>query len=239
MKRKFMKEADVLEKFLIPPHQVRDYLAIVWDTSDNIPGISGFWPKKAVDLLHKYWTLENIYAHAHELSETMRVILERERENAFLSQKLASITTTLPPITIPVWPFASWLQNDTYRKLLEDFEFRSLIGGGQKVEAKTERNIDVTLIDTMTKLESTLECICHLGEKIFLSVENGGKIFFGHRGTIYSLDERWVDVNLFIDRIFASDVEIVWYDLKADIKKLLSHKQKLLQNTSEEQKRLF
>jgi DNA polymerase I len=54
MKRKFMKRADVIEKFGIPPEQVRDYLAIVGDSSDNIPGISGFGPKKAVDLLSKY-----------------------------------------------------------------------------------------------------------------------------------------------------------------------------------------
>lgn len=58
MKRKFMKRADVVEKFGVPPEQVRDYLAIVGDSSDNIPGISGFGPKKAVDLLTKYGTLE-------------------------------------------------------------------------------------------------------------------------------------------------------------------------------------
>jgi DNA polymerase-1 len=40
---------------------VKDYLAIVGDSSDNIPGISGFGPKKAVELLSKYHTLEGIY----------------------------------------------------------------------------------------------------------------------------------------------------------------------------------
>lgn len=39
MKRKFMREKDVLEKFGVPASQVRDYLAIVGDSSDNIPGI--------------------------------------------------------------------------------------------------------------------------------------------------------------------------------------------------------
>lgn len=61
MKQKFMKEQDVLEKFSVPVHQVRDYLAIVGDSSDNIPGISGFGPKKAQDLLSRYDTLEGIY----------------------------------------------------------------------------------------------------------------------------------------------------------------------------------
>lgn len=58
MKQKFMKEKDVTEKFGVPTHQVRDYLAIVGDSSDNIPGIAGFGPKKATDLLAKYGTLE-------------------------------------------------------------------------------------------------------------------------------------------------------------------------------------
>jgi DNA polymerase-1 len=45
----------------VPAHQVRDYLAIVGDSSDNIPGISGFGPKKATDLLEKFGSLTDIY----------------------------------------------------------------------------------------------------------------------------------------------------------------------------------
>jgi DNA polymerase-1 len=61
MKRKFMKESDVVEKFGVPAHQVCDYLAIVGDSSDNIPGIAGFGPKKAVDLLERFSSLAGIY----------------------------------------------------------------------------------------------------------------------------------------------------------------------------------
>lgn len=61
MKQKFMRRADVIEKFAIPPEQVVDYLAIVGDTSDNIPGIMGFGPKKAEDLLGKYGSLDGVY----------------------------------------------------------------------------------------------------------------------------------------------------------------------------------
>lgn len=95
MKQKNMYEKDVLEKFGVGVSQVRDYLAIVGDTSDNIPGISGFGPKKAVDLLTRYDTLEGIYSHLEDLTPKMRESLENERENAFLSQKLADIVTDL------------------------------------------------------------------------------------------------------------------------------------------------
>jgi DNA polymerase-1 len=61
MKQKFLREKEVHEKFGVPTTQVCDYLAIVGDTSDNIPGIAGFGPKKAGDLLSTYESLAGIY----------------------------------------------------------------------------------------------------------------------------------------------------------------------------------
>ena len=69
MKQKYIREKDVIEKFGVPYQQVCDYLAIVGDSSDNIPGIAGFGPKKAVDLLSKYETLQGIYEHLEELTK--------------------------------------------------------------------------------------------------------------------------------------------------------------------------
>jgi len=108
---------------------VVDYLAIVGDSSDNIPGISGFGPKKAVDLLSKYGSLDGIYAHLDELTEKMRTTLEEQRENAFLSQKLATIVTN-----IDISHFQSSICRRTESLLtpeviefLKKYEFKSLI----------------------------------------------------------------------------------------------------------------
>ena len=95
MKQKNLRRADVIEKFSVPPEQVVDYLSIVGDSSDNIPGIAGFGPKKAVDLLTKYDTLQGIYDHMDELTPKMQEVLSDQKENAFLSQKLASIVIDL------------------------------------------------------------------------------------------------------------------------------------------------
>lgn len=63
-------EAGVLEKFGVPPKQIADYLALVGDTSDNIPGIPGVGPKTAVKWLQLYGSIEGILAHVDELEPT-------------------------------------------------------------------------------------------------------------------------------------------------------------------------
>ena len=123
MKHKFIKERDVLEKFGIPADQVRDYLSIVGDASDNIPGISGFGPKKAVDLLSKYGSLEWIYDNITELTPKMQEILNTQKENAFLSKKLATIITDLDIPSLPEMPFAPWVMNPDYIDLLKKYEY--------------------------------------------------------------------------------------------------------------------
>jgi DNA polymerase-1 len=59
--------AGVVEKFGVPPAQIAEYLALIGDSSDNIPGISGVGPKTAVKWFQEFQTLEGIIAHAAEL----------------------------------------------------------------------------------------------------------------------------------------------------------------------------
>ncbi|MBN2479065.1 MAG: DNA polymerase I [Parachlamydiales bacterium] len=84
-------EKKVEEKYGIKPKQFLDYLAIVGDTSDNIPGIQGFGPKAATALLTEYQTLENLLENAQNLSEKKKEILIKETENAKMSKKLATL----------------------------------------------------------------------------------------------------------------------------------------------------
>lgn len=61
MKRMVFNPEKAREKFWVEPKMIIDYLSIVWDTADNIPGIDWFGPKKAVDLINTIWTIEQIY----------------------------------------------------------------------------------------------------------------------------------------------------------------------------------
>lgn len=86
----------VFEKFGVWPRQFIDYLALVGDTSDNIPGVYGIGPKGAQKLLQEYDNLASIYEHLEEIKPNLRKKLETNRENAFLSQKLAAIVRDVP-----------------------------------------------------------------------------------------------------------------------------------------------
>ena len=95
MKKLVAREKECVEKFGVGSKYVRDYLAIVWDSSDNIPGIKGFGPKKAVDLINRFGHVPDIYEHIGELPQKMQDVLIVERENAFLSLDLATVIIDL------------------------------------------------------------------------------------------------------------------------------------------------
>jgi len=93
MKEQHYTEHEVIEKFGVKPSQIRDYLAIVGDTSDNIPGITGIGPKGAEVLLKEYGTLEAIIEAAKQgkiKGKKCEVIAESEKA-AKLSQELATL----------------------------------------------------------------------------------------------------------------------------------------------------
>ena len=96
MKHKIYHTAEAREKFSVDPKHIVDYLAICGDSSDNIPGIPGFGPKKAESLINEYGTLENIYDHIENITGKTREVLESNREIAFVSKQLATIDTAVP-----------------------------------------------------------------------------------------------------------------------------------------------
>ena len=117
----------VLEDYGFEPIYMIDYLALVGDASDDIPGVAGIGPKTATPLIQRFGTIENIYANLDKIEkESVRKKLEANRENAFLSKELATIITDMP-INID-FEHAKFVKPD-FKKLLEIFdelEFRSL-----------------------------------------------------------------------------------------------------------------
>nr|AID56284.1 DNA polymerase I [Leptospira sp. GIMC2001] len=80
----------------ITTKQVTDYMAILGDSSDNIPGVKGIGEKGASKLIAEYGNLENIYKNINKISNaSIKQKLEENKENAFLSRKLATIECDL------------------------------------------------------------------------------------------------------------------------------------------------
>jgi DNA polymerase-1 len=96
MKDKILQRGDVFEKMGVYPEQIVDYLSIVGDTSDNIPGVKGLGAKGAAKLLAAHGSLENIYANLESVAnDRSRALLTEQREIAFLSKQLVSIRCDL------------------------------------------------------------------------------------------------------------------------------------------------
>ncbi len=87
----------VQEKYGLHPDQLVDFKALVGDKSDNIPGVRGIGEKSAADLLQKYGTLDEIYAHLDEIKpDRVRSALAAGRADAELSRKLGRIVADVP-----------------------------------------------------------------------------------------------------------------------------------------------
>ena len=89
--------AEVERRYGIEPGQVADFLALMGDSSDNIPGVPGVGEKTARDLLRRFGTLETVLARAAEVERPkLREALLTHVEQARLSKRLATIRTDLP-----------------------------------------------------------------------------------------------------------------------------------------------
>ncbi len=131
--RDFFRE-DVKENLGVWPEQVVDYKALTGDRSDNIPGVYGVGEKTALSLLEKYQNLENIFSHLEEVSTRFRNKLREGKEDAFLSQKLATIISDLPVSIDLDRARPEKFDPKKVRDLFRDLEFRSLLKRLESVE---------------------------------------------------------------------------------------------------------
>ncbi len=84
----------VLEKYGLPPEKIRDYLALMGDASDNVPGVPKVGPKTAIRLLNDYGDMDNLYANLDKITKKgLHDNLANNREKAFLSRELVTLQT--------------------------------------------------------------------------------------------------------------------------------------------------
>ena len=118
---------EVLAKWgVTQPDQVRDILGLWGDTSDNIPGVPGIGEKTAQKLIAQYGTLENVLDHAAEQKGKLRESLEKFREQALLSKRLATIDVNAPYPFVPETFRVGPRDEETLRALFTELEFNSL-----------------------------------------------------------------------------------------------------------------
>lgn len=123
--KKFHTEESIKQKFGVKPSQISDFLAIVGDASDNIPGIAGIGIKGCAELLSTFKTMEDIYQNIASVKPKLQNLLLKSKENAILSKKLSSLNFSAPTKNIDTFIKKNYNQKDVY-DFLTKYELHTL-----------------------------------------------------------------------------------------------------------------
>lgn len=127
MKNTYVHPEQVLEKFGVPPEKVLDVLALAGDSSDNIPGVPSIGPKTAATLITEFGEFDALFDNLDKIKQPKRrQVLQDNREQAYLSRKLAQLNEDIadlaPLDTLQQGP----LDEDVLGKFLDEQGFKSI-----------------------------------------------------------------------------------------------------------------
>jgi DNA polymerase-1 len=152
----------VKEKFGVRPSQIVDYLALIGDTSDNIPGVPGVGPKTAAKWLAEYHDLDAITAHADEFPGKSGESLRATLEQLPLYRQLATIVCD---VELPIEPDALKLgapDEAKLERLYEEYELKSLlrrIGSGRDEDPPENPDAHYETVLSEDRLEAWLAAV--------------------------------------------------------------------------------
>ena len=155
-----MDRDGVIEKFGVPPERIIDYLTLIGDTSDNVPGVPKVGPKTAVKWLQEYGSLDAIMANADKIGGKVGENLRESLSYLPLSKQLVTIKCDVPLDVTPDRLHPTTVDTDTLRQLYSRFEFKtwlSQILGDNTSNSNIKANAKkYTTILTRAQLDSWL-----------------------------------------------------------------------------------
>ena len=160
MSNTFMDEAGVLEKFGVRSDQIIDYLALVGDTADNIPGVPKCGPKTAVKWLSQYESLQGVIDQAGDIGGKVGEYLRESIEFLPMSFELATIKTDVELTQSVDELRISDVASERLVEIFTDLEFKSWVlelgaGDDDPAEPSTSKvEIDYDIILTETDLDA-------------------------------------------------------------------------------------
>ena len=132
-------DEDVIEYLGVTSDKIPDLFGLMGDSSDGIPGVSGIGPKTGVELINKYGNLEGLYEHIDEIKGKRKEKLIEDKENAFLSRKLA---TVYKDIEIEYDKNKLKLENKDLNKLLEIYKTMEFKKFATAIENQLKKSAD-------------------------------------------------------------------------------------------------
>ncbi len=158
-------ENKVVKRYGVMPSQMGDFLSLVGDSSDNIPGVKGIGEKSAVNLLKEYGTLDAVYEHLDEIQTRYKKLLSAGKDNAFLSKKLVELSDNIH-ISISFKPYKGPNKAEL-AKLFDELEFSNLKKEfGLYEDAKT-RSSRYFRIKSLEELDKELDKVGKSGRMAF------------------------------------------------------------------------
>jgi DNA polymerase-1 len=150
-------EQKVITELGFEPKYMVDYLSLIGDNSDDIPGVAGIGPKSAVPLIQKYGPIEKIYKHINEIEKAgIKKKLEAGKENAFLSKDLATIHCAVPiEIDFEKTKFTN-PDFDKVKEMCFELEFKALYAKLLKCYKNSSDNTEVKqeeILDSTTSFD--------------------------------------------------------------------------------------
>jgi DNA polymerase-1 len=159
---------EVEQQFGVLPHQMIDFLAITGDASDNVPGLTGFGPKTAADLLKQFGSLDYLLDHPTEVSgRKKQETLVQERDKVLLSRRLVTIDTQVPfpkeedffrlgePLLATLREFYAQMNFSAFLRELET------TAGPAPALIKDSEDVSYTLVDDLHSLKELVEYLSH------------------------------------------------------------------------------
>lgn len=149
----------VKEKLGVAPEQVADFLGLMGDSSDNIPGVPGIGEKTAAELIKQFNTLENAIANADKISKKkIAQNLKEYAEQARFSKKLATIDTNSPFKLNPEELSRREFNLPKLKQFFNEMEFGSLLKGLSSTD-KDEEKVDYRIVQSIQELEKLIETL--------------------------------------------------------------------------------
>ena len=174
--------AEVQKKFGVQdPLQVIDYLGMMGDSVDNIPGIPGIGPKTAEKFIQEFGSLEGLYDNVDKLKGKQKENVIANKEQAFLSKKLATILTDAPVEFCETDYIVDRPDFDKVKEIFTELEFRRLLeniyrtyGVEEKMEADKPQIVDGEQISLFEQAASGEELV---SDGIFETIETRDHLY--------------------------------------------------------------
>jgi len=142
---KIFGEKETIERLGVAPNKIIDYKALVGDASDNYFGVVGIGPKTAINLLSEFKKFDEIYNNLDKIPAKLKEKLEKGKESAKLSYKLATIVKDVP-LRLNFEDSSKWdLAADDVLELFSKFGFRTLSDRikklGEKIKSEKQGSL--------------------------------------------------------------------------------------------------